>query len=146
MKSLIVAACVAATAVTACDRSPTDLEFIDLSVTVAQPFYSLSSDQGAEVTLTNNSRDAVHVLMGEYVYFERLSNGKWVDAQPWFVIDGLGRSFPLNPGGRIVEYLPFAYLREPGTYRFRFRIGVDPDLKRFVPASQAASPAFEVRP
>jgi hypothetical protein len=133
-------------AVAACDRSPTDSESIDLAITLDQPTYSLSSDQAAEVTLTNNSSTAVHIPIGESVYFERLSNGKWVDAQPWFVVDGLARSWALNPGGRIVERLPFAYLRGPGTYRFYFRVGMDPDLKRFVPMSLTVSPEFEVQP
>lgn len=147
MKPLILAACVAAVTVTACDRSPTGLESIDLAITLDQATYSLSSDQAAVVTLTNNSPAAVHMAMGVYVYFERLSGGDWVDAAPWFVADGftLAPSFPLNPGGKIVERFPFSYLRGPGTYRFRFIIGVDPDVKRLVPSSYAVSPAFEVR-
>jgi hypothetical protein len=87
--------------------------------------------------------------MNEYVYVERLVDGRWQDRRPWFAVDGLGISFPVPAGDSLVAAIPmgFGYVdRQPGFYRFLFEVAFDSLGRRLVPGAERASPPFELRP
>ena len=124
-----------------------DLRQLDLTISVSKPAYSLAQDAGATVALRNHGSDNVYAPMNEYVYVERLENGRWVDRSPWFAIDGTSVSFPVAPGDSLVEYMNFGYVnRLPGTYRFVFELALDPEGRRRVPFERTASAPFAVQP
>ena len=121
---------------------------VDLSVASDQPTYTLARDSLAYVTLTNASAAPVYLPMDSYVVYERLIDGEWRNAFAWFVVDGVGRSFPVRPGESLTDVLRlWFYLRDrPGTYRFRYSVYADPDLRSLLPLDERVSPAFVISP
>jgi hypothetical protein len=115
-----------------------------LAVETDKPQYSLAADSVALVTLTNPSDGVVYLPMDVYVVCERLGNGEWRDAFAWFSVDGIGRSFPLSPGSAQTDVLQlWFYLPEhPGTYRFRYFVYADSDVRSLLPIEQRVSPPF----
>ena len=93
-----------------------------LSIASDKTVYSLNTDSAAYVTIENLSDRPVFLPMDSYVVYERLVDGQWRDAYAWFVVDGIGRSFPLFSEARHTDVLQlWFYLADrPGTYRFRY--------------------------
>ena len=117
-----------------------------LSVHMDQASYSLASDSIASIALQNASGAAIYLPMGEYVLYERRVGGKWVDARPWFVVDGVGPSIGIPPGAtRIDQFELWFYLRDqPGTYRIQYLAYEDDRLRRALPLRQRVSAPFTV--
>src|SRR5688500_16920862 len=89
-------------ALLACDDSSlspaADVSDFHLSIETNRPQYTLSADSFAYVTVTNASTAPVYFPMASYVVYERLVDGEWDDPFAWFIVDGIGPSFPLAPG------------------------------------------------
>ena len=118
-----------------------------LRVTTGRAVYSLASDVFATTVLLNVGPGPVYAPMNEYVYVERFESGRWQDRRPWFVVDGVGISFPILPGDSLAEAMDFRYVnRRAGIYRFLFEVAYDSLGRRLVPEDRRASPPFELRP
>src|SRR5918992_1443562 len=72
-----------------------DVDF-DLSVETDRLQYALSTDSVAYITVTNASTEPVYFPMASYVVYERFADGAWRDPFAWFIVDGIGPSFPLS--------------------------------------------------
>lgn len=120
----------------------------DLVVETDKVEYSLAADSIARVLLTNRSDRAVYLPMDSYVVYERLRDGEWRDAFAWFVVDGVGRSFPLAPGRVRTDELPLRFYlpNRPGTYRFRYFVYGDPGVRSPLPVEERVSPPFVLTP
>ena len=120
----------------------------DVSVASDQPTYVLARDSLAYATLTNASTAPVYLPMDSYVVYERLTDGEWRNPFAWFVVDGVGRSFPVRPSESRTDVLRlWFYLHDrPGTYRFRYFVYADPDLRSLLPLDERVSPTFVISP
>lgn len=118
----------------------------DLVIETDRPQYSVADDSIAYISLTNRSNRAVHLPMDSYVVYERLRDGQWTDAYAWFVVDGIGISFPVLPGATVKNQLElWFYLRDrPGTYRLRYLVYEDPQLRVRLPLEERVSAPFIV--
>lgn len=132
----------------ACGTGPDEDPVIQLVVRTDKPVYSLATDNAAIPTLVNQGNVPLYAPMNEYVYVQRLLNGRWGPLQPWFVVDGIGPSFPVLPGDSLVALeMSFDYVgNRPGTFRFLFELAFDRNGRRLVPEPLRATPAFELRP
>src|SRR5688572_14805621 len=103
-----------------CEDDPVSSLRRELDVTVAtdRSRYSIATDGVARVTLTNRSTHDVYLRMDVYVVVERLRNLAWRDAIAWFIVDGIGRSFPVVPGDTHSDELNLRFFLpdQPGTY------------------------------
>jgi hypothetical protein len=145
---LCAIACVIAVG-SACDdgatgTSPTDRVSIETDKTV----YSLASDSFAIVTLTNRVDRTLYLPMGEYLAYERLVDGEWRDGYAWFTVDGIGRSFSIEPMASQDDQLElWAYLAgQPGTYRFQYFVYISRYLGGLLPLEERVSAPFVVTP
>jgi len=113
----------------------------DLIVATDKPEYSLATDSVARVTLTNRSDRVVYLPMASYLVYERLRDGDWRDAFAWFVVDGVGRSFPLDPGAAVTDELQLRFYLpdQPGTYRFQYFAYGDPAVRLLLPIEERVS-------
>lgn len=139
----------AAIVTSACAREPTapaTAAPLGLEVAVAKTAYSFASDSAVRVTLRNTSSRPIHLLMGTYVVCERLVGESWEYEAEWFIIDGIGPSFPLAPGATLANEMPLAYLSGPGTFRFVFRAYADARLRTILHFDDRVSPTFTVDP
>ena len=109
--------------------------------------YSLSADTAAAPILVNRGVREVYLPMNEYVAVQRFGNGAWSEPQPWFSVDGIGVSFPLQPGDTMYALpMRFAYIdRQVGVYRFIFDVAADPNGRTILGESVRVSPPFEVQ-
>ena len=132
----------------ACHNAPTALPSVQLLVRSDKPQYSLASDVEARTELVNLGPAVVYAPMNEYVYVERFEGGRWQDRHPWFAVDGVGISFPVDVGDTLSGFsMSFAYVdRRPGVYRFVFEVAFDSLGRRLVPEAQRVSPSFELTP
>lgn len=132
----------------ACGTGPDEDPVIQLVVRTDKAEYSLAVDHGAITTLVNQGTIPLYAPMNEYVYVQRLLNGWWGPPQPWFVVDGVGLSFPVAPGDSLVALqMGFDYVgNRPGIYRFIFEVAFDSKGRRLVPEPLRVSPPFELRP
>jgi hypothetical protein len=135
---------VALATTTACGS--TEPSVAALLVRTDKPVYSLAVDRAATPTLVNQGSRQIYAPMNEYVYVERWSGNGWIDRSPWFVVDGLGVSFPIAPGDSLVALpMDFGYVsNRVGRYRFVFEVALDPKGHRLVPEDERVSEAFEV--
>jgi hypothetical protein len=131
-----------------CNDNPTDPGAVNLTVRTGKAAYSLTADTAADAVLLNDGPTTVYAPMNEYVYVERLVDGKWRNRNPWFSVDGTSISFPIAPGDSLIAYpMSFGYVdRVPGTYRFVFEVALDSEGRRLVTESKTASRPFELRP
>ena len=131
-----------------CENASTGVPTVQLQVTSDKSEYSLASDSGAAPLLVNLGPAVVYAPMNEYVYVERLGAAGWQDRRPWFVVDGVGISFPIHAGDTLRAWpMSFRYVgRQPGVYRFLFEVAFDSLGRRLVPEELRASPPFELRP
>ncbi|MCI0696163.1 hypothetical protein L0337_29695 [candidate division KSB1 bacterium] len=131
-------------------ESLTDLASDDnfnISISVEKDVYTFNAGPEPKVTLRNDSKREVYFPMSSYVGFERFQNGNWINYTEWFVVDGIGYSWPLKSGQSITEVAPFGYFSQeeiPGTYRFKFLVYKDKNLKFPLPLNQRVSRPFEV--
>lgn len=148
MRQLWICALAASLAITGCGGGPTGPRQFDLVVATDKPEYSLDIDSLVRVTLTNRSHRVVYLPMGSYVVYERLRAGDWRDGFAWFILDGLGPSFSLDPGDAVTDELQLGfYLRDqPGTYRFRYLAYSDPNVKSLLPIEERVSQPVIVGP
>ena len=118
-------------AICACRDNALSPAHYALAVQTDKAAYSLAADSNADITITNHSDRSVFLPMDSYVVYERLVNGQWVDAYAWFVVDGVGRSFPLAPGTSLSNQLQlwFYLPGQPGTYRLRYFVYTDPEVQ-----------------
>ncbi len=132
----------------ACHNAPTALPSVQLLVRSDKPQYSLASDVEARTELVNLGPAVVYAPMNEYVYVERFEGGRWQDRHPWFAVDGIGISFPVDVGDTLSGFsMSFAYVdRRPGVYRFVFEVAFDSLGHHLVPEAQRVSPSFELTP
>jgi hypothetical protein len=132
----------------ACSTGPDETPVVQLLVRTDKAVYSVAADDAARTTLVNQGSRSIYAPMNEYVYVQRLLNGWWGEPQPWFVVDGVGMSFPVAPGDSLVALpMGFAYVGDrPGIYRFIFEVALDPEGRRLVPEPLRVSPPFELRP
>jgi hypothetical protein len=132
----------------ACGTGPDETPVVQLLVRTDKAVYSVAADGAARTTLVNQGSRSIYAPMNEYVYVQRLLNGWWGEPQPWFVVDGLGLSFPVVPGDSLVALpMDFAYVgNRPGIYRFIFEVAFDSKGRRLVPEPLRVSPPFELRP
>ena len=139
----------AAIVVSGCASEPTAPAVaapLGLEVAVAKTAYSFASDTAVRVTFENTSAQPVYLLMGTYVVCERLVGESWQYESEWFVVDGIGPSFPLAPGASIADEMRLAYLTGPGTFRFLYRVWADPALRTVLHIDDRVSPTFTVDP
>jgi hypothetical protein len=110
--------------------------------------YALSVDSLAYVTLTNASTAPIYLRMDSYVLYERFAEGAWRDAFAWFVVDGIGPSFPIAPGESHTDVLQlwFYLPGRPGTYRFRYLVYADREVRSLLLLEERVSPSFVVSP
>ncbi len=132
----------------ACHDAPTALPSVQLLVRSDKLRYSLASDAEARTELVNLGPAVVYAPMNEYVYVERREGGRWQDRHPWFTVDGVGISFPVDVGDTLSGFsMNFGYVdRRPGVYRFVFEVAFDSLGSRLVPEAQRVSPPFELTP
>ena len=100
-------------AIAACsDRSPTgSTGTLELTVLSDRSVYSLATDSGAEPILVNRGSVRVYLPMNEYVFVQRFEAGAWSEPRPWFVVDGIGISFSLEPGDTLRSWpMDFRYV------------------------------------
>ena len=135
--SLAIAACTAPTGSTGT---------IELTVVTDRATYSLATDSAAEPFLINSGSAPVYLPMNEYVAVQRFEAGAWSEPRPWFAVDGIGISFPLEPGDTLRSLsMDFRYVdRTPGVYRFIFEIAKDPKGREILSEAQRISPPFEL--
>jgi hypothetical protein len=127
--------------------SPTGSEdTVDLTISTDRSTYSLTTDSTAEPLLINRGSVRVYLPMNEYVAVQRFEAGAWSEPRPWFAVDGVGISFPLEPGDTLRSWpMSFAYVdRTPGVYRFIFEIAKNPNGRPLLSESQRISPPFEL--
>ena len=119
---------------------PTDPGSADVSVRLEKTVYSFAEDVDVQSTVYNRGSGPIYVPLGdyEYVYIEQWSDNGWIYVGPWFFADGVGPSFPIAPGDSLVPLsMDLAYLpRLAGTYRFVFRLWLDPHGRWQVPEEQ----------
>ena len=110
--------------------------------------YSLATDVEAKTFLVNLGPALVYAPMNEYVYVERLADGKWQDRHPWYAVDGVGISFAVGVADTLSGFsMNFAYVdRRPGVYHFVFEVALDSLGRHLVPEGQRVSPPFELKP
>jgi hypothetical protein len=134
--------------VLACSTSPADGGAVDLLVSSDKPVYTLAADQSAKPLLINRGDRPVYLPMNENVAVEHLEAGIWQQGIVWFVVDGDGISFRLDPGDSLAaEPMDFGYInREPGQYRFVFEVALDSQGHELLPYSATSSAPFEVQP
>jgi hypothetical protein len=133
--------------VAACsDTSTAPASSFDLVVATDKASYTLPADSVAQITISNQSDRDVYLPMDVYVVCERLSDGEWRDAFPWFSVDGIGRSFAVAPGDTVSNELQlwFYLPDQPGTYRVRYLVYADPDVQSLLPVEERVSPPFVV--
>ena len=132
----------------ACHDAPTTVPSVQLLVRSDKLQYSLAFDVEARTELVNLGPAVVYAPMNEYVYVERFDAGRWQDRHPWFAVDGVGSSFPVDVGDTLSGFsMSFAYVdRRPGVYRFVFEVAFDSLGHRLVPEEQRVSPSFELTP
>ena len=125
---------------------PTEQESVRLVITTDKTMYTPGIDYAATPILVNAGRDTVYVLMGEYVHAERWIGNGWAYAASWFVVDGVGPSFPLAPGDTLaVVPMRFDYVgRRLGKYRFVFAVAYDREMRRPLPKEKRVSTTFEL--
>jgi len=113
----------------------------DLIVATDKAEYSLTTDSVARVTLTNRSDRVVYLPMASYLVYERLRDGEWRDPFAWFVVDGIGRSFSLDPGAAVTDELQLQFYLpdQPGIYRFRYLAYADPVVRSLLPIEERVS-------
>jgi hypothetical protein len=143
----LLPALLAVTALAGCGSTdPSDLGAPALLVKTDKLVYSLSVDVEAHVTLINHGSVRIYAPMNEYVYVEQWSDNGWINRSPWFVVDGIGPSFPVAPGDSLTSPpMSFAYVnRRAGTYRFVFEVALDRLGRHLVPEEQRVSEPFMV--
>jgi hypothetical protein len=148
IRSLVVLAPVSVLAViAACSEATGPTGAIELSVMTDKAVYSLASDQAAEPILINSGAVRVYLPMNEYVAVQRFEAGAWSEPRPWFSVDGVGVSFPLEPADTLRSLpMTFDYVAQtPGVYRFIFEIAKDPNGHQLVSESLRVSPPFELK-
>jgi hypothetical protein len=128
--------------------APSPPGHLEIAVETDKPQYSLATDSVARVKLTNRGDGAVFLPMDSYVVYERFRDGAWRDAFTWFVVDGVGRSFPLSPGASLTDDLQLRFYlpNRPGTYRFRYFVYADPEVTSLLPVKERVSPPFTLSP
>ena len=148
MRAPITLAC-AATLLLACgEPTGTLASTYHVAISPDKTSYSLSTDSSAYVTITNHSDRPVFLPMDSYVVYERLVDGQWRDAYAWFVVDGIGRSFPIATGTSHTDELQlwFYLANRPGTYRFRYFAYADSAGQQLLPLKERVSPSFKLQP
>lgn len=120
---------------------------IALTIRNDKPVYFLSTDLAATTFLVNDGSDPVYAAMAEYVAVQRMVDGEWASAVPWFTVDGDGPTFAVQPGDTLyADPMSFGYVRDlPGTYRFVFAISKDSRRRKSVAERLRVSPVFELR-
>ena len=149
MGNSLRASTVAAFAIVASCSSPTgESVSIHLLVQSDKSVYHLATDSSAQPLLVNESAVPVWAPMNEYVYVQRFENGRWGEEIPWFSVDGVGISFPIQPRDTLYSLpMDFGYVgRTPGRYRFIFEVAQDSLGRRLVSEEQRSSPPFELQP
>jgi len=133
-------------AIAACADPTGSTGTIALTVLTDHPAYSLATDQAAEPILINRGSVRVYLPMNEYVAVQRFEAGAWSEPRPWFAVDGIGISFPLEPGDTLRSWpMDFRYVdTTPGVYRFIFEIATDPKGREILTEAQRISPPFEL--
>jgi len=141
-------ACSLLLALCACRDNTVGPAHYSLAVQTDKVAYSLAADSNATITITNHSDRSVFLPMDRYVVYERLVDGQWVDGYAWFVVDGVGRSFPLAPGESLSNELElwFYLTGQPGTYRLRYFVYTDPDVHHLLPLAERISSPFTLAP
>jgi hypothetical protein len=141
---VLITALAAAAATAGCDRDPAAPADTTVVVRTDKPAYSLATDAAARTVLVNLGPGAVHAPMGTYVFVERRVDGRWQDRRAWFIVDGTGPSFAIQPGDSVVALsMQFGYVdHSPGVYRFIFDIAHDDRGRHRLPESQRASEPF----
>ena len=129
-----------------CGTEPSDLGAPALLVKTDKLVYDLSVDVEAHVTLINHGSVRIYAPMNEYVHVEQWSDNGWINRRPWFVVDGIGPSFPVAPGDSLTSPpMSFDYVnRRAGTYRFVFEVALDRLGRHLVSEEQRVSEAFKV--
>ena len=148
MRAPVTFACAGALLLGCREPSGTLPSVYQLAITSDKATYSLSTDSSAYVTIANHSDRPVFLPMDSYVVYERLVAGQWRDAFAWFVVDGIGRSFPVPPGTSRTDELQlrFYLASRPGTYRFRYFAYADSAVQRLLPSEERVSHTFELLP
>ena len=125
-----------------------DLGAYDLDIQPDKLVYSLASDSFAYVTLANRSERPVHLPMSIYVVYERLVGDEWRDPRSWFIVDGVGRTFPVPPEESLTDRLElwFYLADKPGTYRFQYYASADTAAPSLLPLPERVSRSFQVTP
>jgi len=133
-------------AIAACTAPTGSAGTIELTVVTDRATYSLATDRAAEPFLINSGSVRVYLPMNEYVAVQRFEAGAWSEPRPWFAVDGIGISFPLEPGDTLRSWsMDFRYVdRIPGVYRFIFEIATDPSGRGRLSEAQRISPPFEL--
>jgi len=133
-------------AIAACTAPTGSTGTIELTVVTDRATYSLATDRAAEPFLINSGSVRVYLPMNEYVAVQRFEAGAWSETRPWFAVDGIGISFPLEPGDTLRSWsMDFRYVdRIPGVYRFIFEIATDPSGRGRLSEAQRISPPFEL--
>jgi len=133
-------------AIAACTAPTGSTGTIELTVVTDRATYSLATDRAAEPFLINSGSVRVYLPMNEYVAVQRFEAGAWSEPRPWFAVDGIGISFPLEPGDTLRSWsMDFRYVdRIPGVYRFIFEIATDPSGRGRLSEAQRISPPFEL--
>jgi hypothetical protein len=132
--------------IAACSDSTGSTGAIELTVLSDHSAYSLATDSAAEPILINRGSVRVYLPMNEYVAVQRFEAGAWSEPRPWFAVDGVGISFPLEPGDTLRSLgMTFGYVAStPGVYRFIFEIAKDPNGRQKLSESLRVSPPFEL--
>ena len=140
-----IAAALLALAV-ACSDPASSTGTIELTVLTDRATYSLATDSAAEPILINRGSARVYLPMNEYVAVQRFEAGAWSESRPWFAVDGIGVSFPVEPGDTLRSWpMSFRYVDSaPGVYRFIFEIAKDPNGREIVNESLRVSTPFEL--
>jgi hypothetical protein len=130
----------------ACTEPTGSTGTIELTVLTDQSTYSLATDTAAEPFLINSGSVPVYLPLNEFVAVQRFEAGAWSEPRPWFAVDGIGISFPLEPGDTLRSGpMDFRYVdRTPGVYRFIFEIATDPSGRGRLSEAQRISPPFEL--
>jgi len=132
-----------------CDREPAGpAPEYDLAIETDRAWYSLATDRVVRISLTNRSSRDVYLPMDSYVVYERLQWGDWREPMDWFVVDGIGRSFPVAREAVHEDDLDIQfYLRDrPGVYRFRYYVYSDASASTLLPLDERVSQPFTIVP
>jgi hypothetical protein len=142
---LLLSGLVAMTGILACSTEPNRESLSELRIRTDKTAYSKSLDQSVEITVVNEGSFRVYAPMGEYVHIEQWSENGWINQGPWFFVDGVGRSFPIEAGDTHVPLgMDLDYIARAGTYRFIFYLSFDPSLRRPVHLDERVSNEFQV--